>query len=109
MAEELTYWEKTLGEEYAPKICFELHGNILGLAWEIREKEIAGQLYTEFLLATLIYEDGRIQHFNTYACPKQLVRRIEPFMRRKGKVLGDLLEQLRDAFFPPEKEGSRGK
>ena len=98
MAEELTYWEKTLGEEYAPKICFELEGNILGLAWMHRDKEIAGQVYTEFVLCTLIYEDGRVQHFSTYACPKQLVRCVEPFVRRRGKVLGDVLRQLRDAF-----------
>jgi hypothetical protein len=109
MAEELTYWEKALGEEYAPKYCFELQGNVLGLAWGLRDKEVAGQLYAEFLLATLISEDGHIQHFNTYAIPKSMVKRVEPFVRRRGKVLGDLLKQLRDAFFPPEKEGPREK
>jgi hypothetical protein len=102
MSEELTYWERTLGEEYAPKICFELQGNILGLAWACQDKEIAGRAYTEFLLATLIFEDGRIQHFSTYACPKHLVRRVEPFVRRKGKVLSDILRQLHDAFFGKE-------
>jgi hypothetical protein len=102
MSEALLYWERTLGEEYAPKICFELQGNILGLAWACQDKEIAGQAYTEFQLTTLIFEDGRIMHYTTYACPKNLVKKIEPFTRRKGKVLGDVLRQLHDAFFRKE-------
>jgi len=105
MSSELNYWERTLGPEYAPKLCFELTGSILGVAWESREKEIAGKTYVEFLLVTLIYEGGQIKHFTSFSCPKTHVLRLEPFVRRrKDTSLGDLLRQLHDAFFGGEEK-----
>jgi len=96
---ELTFWEQQLGSEYAPRWCFELRGNVLGLAWEVREKHIAETPFVEFLLVSLIHESGRVMHYTTYSCPKTLVLRIEPFKRtRKESTLADLLHQLHAAF-----------
>ena len=96
---ELDHWVRALGDEYAPRFCFELAGDVLGLSWQYREKEIAGKPYVEFILSTLIFKDGKIKHYSIYACPKELVRRVEPFKRtRKESTLADLLHQLHAAF-----------
>jgi hypothetical protein len=92
---ELNYWVDIFGESYAPTLVFELANGRLGLAWRSHEKEIAGTLYTEFILATVVEPGGRVQHFSTYAIPKNLVTRVEPYKWRRESVLSDLFQRLK--------------
>jgi hypothetical protein len=87
---DLTYWADTFGESYAPTLVFELSNGLLGLAWQTLEKKMAGVVYTEFILATIVEPGGHIQHYTTYSVPKTLVKRVEPYKWRRESVLSDL-------------------
>jgi hypothetical protein len=92
---EIDHWVNTLGESYAPTLAFELANGRLGLAWQSREKEVGDTTYMEFILATVVEPSGGIQHFTTYAVPKNLVKRMEPYKWRRESVLSDLFQRLK--------------
>jgi hypothetical protein len=103
MSEDLAYWVNTFGESYAPTLAFELANGRLGLAWQSREKEVAGTAYMEFILATIVEPGGHVQHYTTYAVPKNLVKRMEPYKWRRESALSDLFARFRETIF-----GGRG-
>jgi len=93
--ESLSYWVDILGEEYAPTLIFKLANGHFGLAWRSLEKEVGGMTYTEFVLATVVEQDGKIQHFRTYMVPKDMVKQVEPYRWKKESVLADLFTRLK--------------
>ena len=93
--ESLSYWADILGEEYAPTLIFKLANGHLGLAWRLLEKEIAGVVCTEFVLASVVEPGGRVQHYTTYNVPKTLVKRVEAYEWKRESVLGDLFTRLK--------------
>jgi hypothetical protein len=103
MSGQIDHWVSTLGESYAPTCAFELANGKLGLAWQTREKEVGGVAYTEFVLATVVEPSGGIQHYTTYAVPKNLVKRVEPYKWRRESALSDLFTRFKETFF-----GGRG-
>jgi hypothetical protein len=96
---EIDHWVKTLGEAYAPTLAFELTNGKLGLAWQTREKEVSGVVYTEFVLATVVEPGGHIQHYTTYSVPKTLVKRIEPYRWKRESALSDLFNRFKETIF----------
>jgi hypothetical protein len=96
---ELNHWVNTLGESYAPRCVFELTNGKLGLAWQFHEKEVGGVTYMEFVLATVVEPGGGIQHYTTYAVPKNLVKRMEPYKWRRESALSDLFTRFRETLF----------
>jgi hypothetical protein len=104
MSSQLDYWVSTLGEAYAPTLAFELTNGLLGLAWQNREKEIAGTTYMEFILATIVEPGGHVQHYTTYAVPKNLVKRMEPYKWRRESALSDLFSRLKGILGKGEKD-----
>jgi hypothetical protein len=94
VSDSLNYWVN-FDEAYAPTLVFELSNGLLGLAWQKREKEIMGTLYTEFILATVVEPSGHVQHYTTYAVPTTLVKRVEPYKWRRESVLSDLFQRLK--------------
>jgi len=94
-AESLNYWMDVFGEAYAPTLVFKLSNGRLGLAWRTLEKEVGGMTYTEFVLATVVEQGGKIQHFRTYMVPKDMVKRVEPYEWKKESALADLFGRLR--------------
>jgi hypothetical protein len=104
MSSQLDYWVSIFGESYAPTCAFELTNGLLGLAWQTREKEVGGVAYTEFLLATVVEPGGSIQHFTTYAVPKALVKRMEPYKWRRESALSDLFSRLKGILGKGEKD-----
>jgi hypothetical protein len=99
MSSQIDYWVATLGESYAPTCAFELTNGLLGLAWQTREKEVGGVAYTEFILATIVEPGGSTQHFTTYAVPKTLVKRVEPYKWRRESALSDLFSRFKETIF----------
>jgi len=105
MSAELDYWPRTLGESYAPTVAFELAGGLLGLAWTVQEREVDGTAYADFVLATVVEPGGRIQHYTTYAVPKNLVKRIEPYRWRRESALSDLFSRVKGTLFGGDRDG----
>jgi hypothetical protein len=99
MSSELDYWVSTFGEAYAPTLAFELTNGKLGLAWQFHEKDVGDVTYMEFVLATVVEPGGGIQHFTTYAVPKNLVKRMEPYKWRRESALSDLFTRFRETLF----------
>jgi hypothetical protein len=101
---EIDHWVATLGESYAPTLAFELTNGLLGLAWQSRVKEVGGTIYTEFILATVVEPGGRVMNYTTYAVPKTLVKRMEPYKWRRESALSDLFGRFKETIF-----GGKGK
>jgi hypothetical protein len=99
MSSQIDYWVATLGESYAPTVAFELTNGKLGLAWQTREGEVSGVVYIEFILATVVEPGGNIHHFTTYAVPKTLVKRIEPYKWKRESALSDLFSRFKETIF----------
>jgi hypothetical protein len=101
---EIDHWVNTLGETYAPTLIFELTNGLLGLAWQSREKEVGGTVYAEFVLATVVEPGGRVMNYTTYAVPKTLVKRVEPYKWRRESALSDLFSRLKGILGKGEKD-----
>jgi hypothetical protein len=99
MSSQLDYWVSTLGEAYAPTLAFELTNGLLGLAWQNREKEVGGTVYAEFVLATVVEPGGHVMNYTTYAVPKTLVKRVEPYKWRRESALSDLFSRFKETIF----------
>jgi hypothetical protein len=64
---------------------------------------MGGTVYAEFVLATVVEPGGRVMNYTTYAVPKNLVKRMEPYKWRRESALSDLFARFKETIF-----GGRG-